>query len=172
MKKYQFFIAILLTAVLALSTKNFFSAEVASAENATAESSVAAKKNYPKLKVGYVVNTSFMEEDRPGHTVGYGYEYMEILENYVPCEFEYIVFDDWTELLDKLNTGEIDIVPNLPGDHKYLVNAKSTDHVVGRFPMELVIKPENIKPQITLARVRTNYDTPGLDEVAKAEGFQ
>jgi len=38
--------------------------------------------------------------------------------------------------------------------------------------MELVIKPENIKPQLTLARVRTNYDTPGLDEVAKAEGFQ
>ena len=132
----------------------------------------AAKSNYPKLKVGYVVNTSFMSEDRPGHTVGYGYEYMEFLKNYVPCEFEYIVFDDWTDLLDKLNTGEIDIIPNVPGDHKYLVNAVSTDHVVGRFPMELVITRDKLKPHVNLGRVRTNYDTPGLDEVAKAEGFQ
>ena len=135
------------------------------------ESSVEVKKNYEKLKVGYVVNTGFMEEDRPGHTVGYGYEYMEFLENYMPCEFEYIVFDDWTNLLDKLNSGEIDIIPNLPGDHKWLVNAVSTDHVVGRFPMELVITPEQMKPHIKLARVRTNYDTPGLDEVAREEGF-
>ncbi|MBO4402030.1 MAG: EAL domain-containing protein [Selenomonadaceae bacterium] len=124
------------------------------------------------LKVGYVVNTSFMSEDRPGHTVGYGYEYMEFLKNYVPCQFEYIVFDDWTDLLDKLNTGEIDLVPNLPGDHKFLVNAKSTDHVVGRFPMELVIRQEQIKPKINLARVITNYDTPGLDEIARVEGFE
>ena len=129
-------------------------------------------KDYGTLKVGYVVNTGFMNEDREGHTVGYGYEYMEFLENYMPCEFEYIVFDDWTDLLDKLNSGEIDIIPNLPGDHKWLVNAKSTDHVVGRFPMELVITSEQLKPQINLARVRTNYDTPGLDEVAREEGFQ
>lgn len=124
-----------------------------------------------KLKVGYVVNTSFMEEDRPGHVVGYGYEYMEFLKNYIPCEFEYVVYDDWTDLLNSLNNGEVDIIPNVPGDHKYLVNAKSTDHVVGRFPMELVIRPENIKPQLKLARVRTNYDTPGLDEIARQEGF-
>ncbi|MBQ7477242.1 MAG: EAL domain-containing protein [Selenomonadaceae bacterium] len=137
-----------------------------------AESAPSAKNKFEKLKVGYVVNTGFMSEDRPGHTVGYGYEYMEFLENYIPCEFEYIVFDDWTDLLDKLDTGEIDIIPNLPGDHKWLINAKSTDHVVGRFPMELVITSEQIKPQINLARVRTNYDTPGLDEVARAEGFQ
>ena len=128
-------------------------------------------KNQTTLKVGYVVNTSFMSEDRPGHTIGYGYEYMEILENYMPCQFEYIVFDDWTDLLNSLNSGEIDIVPNLPGDHKWLVNARSTDHVVGRFPMELVITPDKIKPHINLARVRTNYDTPGLDEVAREEGF-
>ena len=134
----------------------------------TAESSPP----YNVLKVGYVVDTSFLNEDRPGHIVGYGYEYMELLENYMPCQFEYVVFDDWTDLLDKLNSGEIDIIPNLPGDHKWLVNAKSTDHVVGRFPMELVIKPEQMKPQIKLARVRTNYDTPGLDEVARQEGFQ
>ena len=134
----------------------------------------AAENNVERqiLKVGYVVNTGFMSEDRPGHTVGYGYEYMEFLENYMPCEFEYIVFDDWTDLLDKLNTGEIDIIPNLPGDHKWLVNAASTDHVVGRFPMELVITSDKIKPHINLARVRTNYDTPGLDEVARAEGFE
>ena len=171
-KKCKFF---LLTALIttAINLTNIFYVESApAAETSNEESSLPLKKDYGTLKVGYVVNTGFMSEDREDHTVGYGYEYMEFLEKYVPCEFEYIVFDDWTDLLDKLNNGEIDIIPNLPGDHKWLVNAKSTDHVVGRFPMELVITPDKIKPHINLARVRTNYDTPGLDEVAKEEGFQ
>ena len=170
MEKYKKFLATM--AIIAATT----SMSVPYAEGAptppAAEFAAVAKKNYETLKVGYVVNTGFMSEDRPGHTAGYGYEYMEFLENYVPCRFEYVVFDDWTDLLDKLNSGEIDIIPNLPGDHKWLINAKSTDHVVGRFPMELVIKEDEIKPHINLARVRTNYDTPGLDEVARQEGFQ
>ena len=124
------------------------------------------------FKVGYVVDTGFMFEDRPGHTVGFGYEYMQFLSNYMHCKFEYIMYDDWTDLLDKLDTGEVDMIPNIPGDHKYLKNAKSTDHVIGRFPMELVITPDKIKSHINLARVITNYDTPGLDEVAREEGFQ
>ncbi|MBO4401972.1 MAG: hypothetical protein J5809_09045 [Selenomonadaceae bacterium] len=65
------------------------------------EGYTADRKNYQTLKVGYVVNIGFMSEDRSGHTMGYGYEYMEFLENYIPCEFEYVVFDDWTDLLDK-----------------------------------------------------------------------
>ena len=158
--------------IVAINFVDVFNTECAPTENSAVESVTPVKKDYGTLKVGYVVNTGFMSEDRPGHTVGYGYEYMEFLENYVPCKFEYIVFDDWTDLLDKLNTGEIDIIPNLPGDHKWLVNAKSTAHVVGRFPMELVITSDKIKPNINLARVRTNYDTPGLDEIARAEGFQ
>ena len=164
---------LLLIALIILAINNL-TAESAPAteENFIPESYADVKKDYKTLKVGYVVNTGFMSEDRPGHIVGYGYEYMKFLENYMPCNFEYIVFDDWTDLLDKLNSGEIDIIPNLPGDHKWLVNAKSTDHVVGRFPMELVITQDKIQPKINLARVRTNYDTPGLDEVAREEGFQ
>ena len=159
--------------VAMISSTNIFDAEAEPITTPSAsESSSVAQKNYETFKVGYVVNTGFMSEDRQGHTVGYGYEYMEFLKNYVPCRFEYVVFDDWTDLLEKLDSGEVDIIPNLPGDHKWLVNAKSTDHVVGRFPMELVISEKKIKPHINLARVRTNYDTPGLDEVARKEGFQ
>ena len=33
------------------------------------------------LRVGYVPNTGFVEEDWPGHRRGYGYEYMEFLAN-------------------------------------------------------------------------------------------
>ncbi len=84
----------------------------------------------------------------------------------IPCPISF-------SFLDVIHLNSIiDIIPNLPGDHKWLVNAKSTDHVVGRFPMELVITSDKIKPHINLARVRTNYDTPGLDEVARAEGFE
>lgn len=165
MEKYKnFLVAIVIIAAINLTC-------IFSAGATPPTTSPAAQNKYETLKVGYVVNTGFMYEDRLGHTVGYGYEYMEFLENYVPCRFEYVAFNDWTELLDKLNTGEIDLVPNLPGDHKYLVNAKSTAHVIGRFPMELVIAEDKIKPHIKLARVKTNYDTPGLDEVARQEGF-
>ena len=166
----RIFFKFFLTILIVLTTLLADSVNVTESENLWL-SKVEAIPNVQKLKVGYVVNTGFLYEDRPGHTVGYGYEYMEFLENYVPCEFEYIVFDDWTDLLDKLQSGEVDIIPNLPGDDKWLINAKSTDHVVGRFPMELVITSDQIKPKINLARVRTNYDTPGLDEVARAEGF-
>jgi len=63
-KAWKIFLA---TAIItAMSLANFFTAESAPSRT---------------LKVGYVVNTSFMEEDRPGHIVGYGYEYMEILKN-------------------------------------------------------------------------------------------
>ncbi len=130
-----------------------------------------SSKPIETFKVGYVVDTGFLYEDRPGHIVGYGYEYMQFLANYMHCKFDYIKYDDWTDLLDKLNTGEVDMVPNIPGAHNWLINAKSTDHVIGRFPMELVIKEENIKPNINLGRVRTNYDTPGLDEIAREENF-
>ena len=40
-----------------------------------------------KLRVGYVPETGFLMEDRPGHIRGYGYEYMEFLSRYGNWKF-------------------------------------------------------------------------------------
>ena len=146
-----------------------------------AETSVAEIKNdtLPEItpnigtvKVGYVKNTGFVFEDRPGHKMGYGYEYMEFLSNYAHCSFEYVEFDTWNDLVDAMARGEIDAAPGMPGDYHQLPNARRTDHVIGRFPMELAVSQKGIQPNMKLGELSSNYPTPGLPKIAEAEGFE
>lgn len=123
------------------------------------------------VKVGYVKNTGFLAEDRPGHKVGYGYEYMEFLANYAHCKFEYVEYEHWKDLTEAIGRGEVDVAPGMPGDYHQLPNTKRTDHVIGRFPMELVISNKGVKPHMKLGGLPSNYPTPGLSGIAKAEGF-
>lgn len=127
--------------------------------------------DYLNLKVGYIADTDFVFEDRPGHTTGYGYEYMEFLSNYAHCNFEYVEFRTWRELSDALNRGDVDVVPGMPGDYRKLENATRTDHVVGRFPMELIIANNKVNPHMRIGTIPDNYPTPGLAGVARGEGF-
>ena len=121
------------------------------------------------FKVGYIKHTGFVYEDIPNHKTGYGYEYMEFLSNYAKCNFEYVEAKDWADLVSKLQKGDVDIIPDMPGDYKKVQNAVRTDHVVGRYPMELVTK--GIKPHMKLGTVPFLHSTPTLPEIAKAEGF-
>ncbi len=123
------------------------------------------------VKVGYVKNTGFVEENRPGHKIGYGYEYMEFLSNYAHCNFEYVEFENWIDLVGAMERGEIDVAPGMPGDYHQLTNATRTDHVIGRFPMELVVSDDGVKPNMKLGGLASNYPTPGLAGIAQAEGF-
>ncbi len=128
-------------------------------------------KHIGTVKIGYVKNTGFVEENRPGHKVGYGYEYMEFLSNYAHCDFEYIEFNTWENLLDAMAAGDIDAAPGMPGDYHQLPNATRTDHVIGRFPMQLVVSNDGVKPSMKLGVLTSNYPTPGLAGIAQAEGF-
>ncbi len=121
------------------------------------------------IKVGYLADTSFVYEDIPGHKTGYGHEYMEFLSNYAHCNFEYVEFEDWNVMASKLQSGEIDVMPDMPGDYKKLSNVTRTDHVVGRFPMELVT--HGVKPTMRLGRLTIGHDTPALPVIAAGEGF-
>lgn len=123
------------------------------------------------LKVGYVKDTNFIEEDRPGHYTGYGYEYMEFLASYGGWTFEYVPLDSWKECGEKLNTGEIDILPAMPGYYKSIPNSVRTDHVVGRFPMELVVGDDGIKSHMKIGTLPSNCPTPGFPTIAAGEGF-
>ena len=123
------------------------------------------------LRVGYVPNTGFIYEDFPGHKCGYGYEYMEFLANYMHCRFEYVPSYSWVECGEKLNSGEIDILPAMPGYYKVIPNYARTDHVIGRFPMELVIGKGGVKEQMKIGTLPTNYPTPNFQHIAEGEGF-
>ena len=127
------------------------------------------QRNLDTLKVGYLKDTAFVYEDLPGHKTGYGHEYMEFLSNYANCKFEYVEFEDWGELAAKLQSGEIDVMPDMPGDYKKLSNVTRTDHVVGRYTMELVARA--IKPNMKLGFMPIGHDTPSLPSVAAANGF-
>ncbi|MBQ1614868.1 MAG: hypothetical protein II089_09540, partial [Selenomonas sp.] len=95
-----------------------------------------------ELKVGYVPGTGFLDEDRPGHMRGNGYEYMEFLSGFLGAKFTYIPCVNWWEAGNKLEKMEIDLLPAMPGDYKTLPFAVRTDHVIARFPMELVVQDD------------------------------
>ena len=123
------------------------------------------------LKVGYVPKTGFLTEDSPGHMVGPGYEYMEFLSGFGSCNFEYIPCVDWWEAVGKLQSGEIDILPSMPGDYTTAPFARRTDHVVARFPMELVLHEQLGSRHLRLGVVDYGYPIPSLPAVAQEHAF-
>lgn len=123
------------------------------------------------LRVGYVPGTGFLEENRPGHLLGNSFEYMEFLAEYGSWKFEYVPCATWWEAGAKLESGAIDILPAMPGNYKSLPFAERVDHVVARFPMELVVQDNLEKKNLRLGTLDYNYPIPALPDVARAEGF-
>lgn len=123
------------------------------------------------LQVGYVPGTGFLEEDRPGHMQGNGYEYMEFLSNFLGAEFTYVPCVNWWEAGAKLARGEIDLLPAMPGDYKTLPFARRTDHVIARFPMELVVQDNFSGGPVKIGTLDYNYPLPSLPKVASEHGF-
>ena len=137
-------------------------------------SSLSVDAEEKVLRVGYIPNTGFVEENWAGHQQGYGYEYMEFLANYGQWKFYYVPCKTWEELGAKLNSGEIDLMPEMPGNWRLIPNAKRTDHVVGRFSMELILsKRLNGLPRhrMMIGNMTTNYPTPSFGKLAANEGF-
>ena len=123
------------------------------------------------LRVGYVPQTGFFEEDRAGHFRGYGYEYMEFLSKYGNWKFEYIPCMTWNECNEKLQSGAIDVLPAMPGDYRSIPNVVRTDHVIGRYPMELVTHDGKIQSNMRIGTIPSNPPMPSLPKVAANEGF-
>jgi len=126
---------------------------------------------YDNFKVGYVKDTGFLYEDRPGHQMGYGYEYMEFLEHYAYCRFSYTEFNSWEDLLAAFENKTIDLMPGMPGDAKKIPNSLRTSHVIGRFPMELIVRDKIIKPHMKIGYMPSSNPTPALPDIARDEGF-
>jgi len=76
---------------------------------------IEAKENRTNriVKVGYV-DTPHFSEGKSDNDVksGYAYEYLQKIASYTGWKYEY-VYGGWAELLDKLESGEIDIMPGV-----------------------------------------------------------
>ena len=66
------------------------------------------------VRVGWLVSEQGFQEGTPGERLsGWGYEYLQTLSYYTPgWQYEY-VSGTFTELMDKLEAGEIDLMPNI-----------------------------------------------------------
>ena len=66
------------------------------------------------VRVGWLVSSEGFQEGTPGERLsGWGYEYLQTLSYYTPgWKYEY-VSGTVTELMDKLEAGEIDLMPNI-----------------------------------------------------------
>ena len=125
-----------------------------------------------KLRVGYVPDTGFLEEDRQGHIRGYGYEYMEFLSRYGNWKFEYVPCTSWADCGEKLQNGTIELLPAMPGDYRSLKNVTRTDHVIGRYPMALITKDGKVKSQMKIGTNSSNAPVPSFAKVAEQENFK
>ena len=125
----------------------------------------------PVLRVGYIADTGFLREDRPGHFEGYGYEYMEFLARYGDWRFVYVPCRSWKEMSEKLESGEVDILPAMPGDYRSLKFAKRTEHVIGRYAMGLITKDGKVKPHMKIGYIPYNAPIPSFPKIAKDQGF-
>ena len=66
------------------------------------------------VRVGWLVNNEGFQDGNPGERLsGWGYEYLQTLSYYTPgWQYEY-VSGTFTELMNMLEAGEIDLVPNI-----------------------------------------------------------
>ena len=69
---------------------------------------ITAHAEQKKIKVGYIEQGDFIQENHGNYT-GYGIEYLEHISEFTGWEYTYIL-DTWENCLNKLETGEIDLV--------------------------------------------------------------
>lgn len=73
-----------------------------------------ADQQVKTVRVGWLVNNEGFQDGTPGERLsGWGYEYLQTLSYYTPgWQYEY-VSGTFTELMDMLEAGEIDLMPNI-----------------------------------------------------------
>ena len=83
---------------------------VTAAEKGSADKETAASGS-EAVRVGWYED-SYHITDKNGNRSGYGYEYEQTVAAYTGWDYEYVT-GDWTELIEKLQNGEIDLMSAL-----------------------------------------------------------
>ena len=75
----------------------------------------ADKQSEKLIRVGWLVDNQGFQTGTPGsYLSGWGYEYLQTLSYYTPSCWKYeYVSGTFSELMDKLEAGEIDLMPNI-----------------------------------------------------------
>ncbi len=95
------------------------------------------------VRVGWLVNNEGFQDGTPGERLsGWGYEYLQTLSYYTPgWRYEY-VSGTFTELMDMLEAGEIDLMPNISYSEERAQNCSS--HRTPRAPSATTSTPSPI----------------------------
>ena len=75
----------------------------------------ASQQDEKVIRVGWLVNNQGFQTGTPGsYLSGWGYEYLQTLSYYTPGRWKYeYVSGTFSELMDKLESGQIDLMPNI-----------------------------------------------------------
>ena len=72
-------------------------------------SAITTKADEKVIRIGYDSNSNFIKES-DGEYYGYGVEYLEKIAEYTGWKYEYVKDNSWHASLNKLRSGEIDII--------------------------------------------------------------
>ena len=108
-------VALALSAVLAATCISLAPLGLASAQEQSPDT--ASQSDTPEIKtvrVGWLLNNQGFQNGMPGdYMSGWGYEYLQALSYYTPgWKYEYVP-GTFPELIQKLEDGEIDLMPNI-----------------------------------------------------------
>lgn len=96
---------------------------------------LALESNQTKtIRVGYMNHPGYIERTEDGKFIGCGVEYLDEVSKYTNWKIEYI-YASWSEQLEKLESGDIDLVPmaqySLDRATKYLYTRQSVGLIQG-----------------------------------------
>ena len=106
-----------------------------------AKAAETAPANSKTIRVAWYED-SYHITDKNGHRSGYGYEYEQAVSAYTGWEYEYVK-GSWTELVEMLQNGEIDLMSALSYTDKRAETIDFSDVAMGREKYYLYADLEN-----------------------------
>lgn len=94
------------------------------------------------MRVGFLDAQGFEHVDENGRMSGWGYEYLQTLAYHTGWKYEY-VYGTWGELIDKLESGEIDLMANISYTEERDETLLFSTNPQGSEKYYLYVKPDN-----------------------------
>lgn len=110
------------------------------------------------VRVGWLVSNEGFQDGTPGERLsGWGYEYLQALSYYTPgWQYEY-VSGTFSELMDMLEAGEIDLMPNISYSAEREQKLLFSSNPEGTERYYIYARPDaTIWPRVTLRRSKAS----------------
>lgn len=134
---------------------------------------VAAESEPKTIRVGYFEMDGYHMQDESGNRSGYGYEFLQKINRYLPYQFEYVGYEkSWNEMLKMLENGEIDILTSAAKTSDREEQFEYSRNIIGSNYTILSVKEGNTK---LVARDYSTYNGAKiglLNNSTKNDAFQ